>query len=126
MFPGYAIDSITNGVHTSTWVSEPFQRVFDKYLPGWRSDPYTLRGAFGIDKTEIWAAHIEAKKKLIDFVNNRYNVGMNYDQFTIGFARRQTAYKRPELLISDPQRLMSLAEKAGPIQIIYAGSTSKR
>ena len=121
MFPGYAIDSITNGVHTSTWVSEPFQRVFDKYLPGWRSDPYTLRGAFGIDKTEIWTAHIEAKKKLIDFVNNRYNVGMNYDYFTIGFARRQTAYKRPELLISDPQRLMSLAEKAGPIQIIYAG-----
>ena len=121
MFPGYAIDSITNGVHTSTWVSEPFQRVFDKYLPGWRSDPYTLRGAFGIDKTEIWTAHMEAKKKLIDFVNNRYNVGMNYDHFTIGFARRQTAYKRPELLISDPQRLMRLAEKAGPIQIIYAG-----
>jgi len=121
MFPGYAIDSITNGVHTSTWVSEPFQRVFDKYLPGWRSDPYSLRGAFGIDKAEIWTAHMEAKKKLIDFVNNRYNVGMNYDHFTIGFARRQTAYKRPELLISDVQRLISLAEKAGPIQIIYAG-----
>ncbi|VVB60333.1 Maltodextrin phosphorylase [uncultured archaeon] len=121
MFPGYAIDSITNGVHTPTWVSESFQRVFDKYLPGWRSDPYTLRGAFGIDKKDIWAAHMEAKKKLIDFVNNRYNVGMNYDYFTIGFARRQTAYKRPELLISDAQRLMSLAEKAGSIQIIYAG-----
>jgi starch phosphorylase len=121
MFPGYAIDSITNGVHTSTWVSEPFQRVFDKYLQGWRSDPYSLRGAFGIDKAEIWAAHMEAKKKLIDFVNNRYNVGMNYDYFTIGFARRQTAYKRPELLISDAQKLMSIAEKAGPIQIIYAG-----
>jgi starch phosphorylase len=121
MFPGYAIDSITNGVHTPTWVSESFQRVFDKYLAGWRSDPYTLRGAFGIDKKDIWAAHMEAKKKLIDFVNNRYNVGMNYDHFTIGFARRQTAYKRPELLISDAQRLMSLAEKAGSIQIIYAG-----
>jgi len=121
MFPGYAIDSITNGVHTPTWVSEPFQRLFDKYLPGWRSDPYTLRSAFSMDKAEIWSAHMEAKKKLIDFVNGRYNVGMNYDHFTIGFARRQTAYKRPDLLISDPQRLMSIAEKAGPIQIIYAG-----
>jgi len=121
MFPGYAIDSITNGVHTPTWVSEPFQRLFDKYLPGWRSDPYTLRSAFSMDKAEIWSAHMEAKKKLIDFVNGRYNVGMNYDHFTIGFARRQTAYKRPELLISDPQRLMNIAEKAGPIQIIYAG-----
>jgi starch phosphorylase len=121
MFPGYAIDSITNGVHTPTWVSEPFKRLFDKYLPGWRSDPYTLRSAFSMDKAEIWSAHMEAKKKLIDFVNSKYNVGMNYDHFTIGFARRQTAYKRPELLISDPQRLMSIAEKAGPIQIIYSG-----
>jgi len=121
MFPGYAIDSITNGVHTPTWVSEPFARLFDKYLPGWRADPYTLRAAFSIDKKEIWAAHMEAKKKLIDFVNSRYNSGLNYDHFTIGFARRQTAYKRPDLLISDPDRLLRIAEKAGPIQIIYAG-----
>ncbi|MDH7516770.1 MAG: alpha-glucan family phosphorylase [Candidatus Thermoplasmatota archaeon] len=121
MFPGYAIESITNGVHTPTWVSEPFQRLFDKYMPGWRSDPYLLRGAFSIDKYEIWAAHMEAKKKLIDFVNNRYNTGLNYDHFTIGFARRQTAYKRPELLISKPDQLVKIAEKAGPFQIIYSG-----
>jgi len=126
MFPGYSIDSITNGVHTPTWVSEPFQRVFDKHLPGWRSDPYILRATFSIDKREIWAAHIEAKKNLIDFVNNRYNIGMNYDDFTIGFARRQTAYKRPDLLISDPGRLMNIAEKTGPIQIIYAGKAHPR
>ncbi len=121
MFPGYSIDSITNGVHTPTWVSEPFQRLFDKHMPGWRSDPYILRAAFSIDKNEVWDAHMEAKKKLIDFVNNRYNVGMNYDHFTIGFARRQTQYKRPDLLISDPERLMQLAERVGDIQIIYAG-----
>ena len=121
MFPGYSIDSITNGVHTPTWVSDPFQRLFDKHIPGWRSDPYILRSAFSIDKTEVWDAHIDAKKKLIDFVNNRYNVGMNYDHFTIGFARRQTPYKRPDLVISDPNRLNEIAEKVGPIQIIYAG-----
>ena len=121
MFPGYSIDSITNGVHTPTWVSEPFERLFDRHLSGWRSDPYILRSAFSIDKKEIWAAHMEAKKSLIDFVNNSYNAGMNYDHFTIGFARRQTAYKRPDLLISDPQRLKHIAEKVGPIQIIYSG-----
>jgi len=121
MFPGYSIDSITNGVHTPTWVSEPFQKLFDKHLPGWRSDPYILRATFSVEKREVWAAHMEAKKSLIDFVNNRYNVGMNYDHFTIGFARRQTAYKRPDLLISDPERLEQIAEKVGPIQIIYAG-----
>jgi starch phosphorylase len=121
MFPGYSIDSITNGVHTSTWVSEPFQKLFDKQIPGWRSDSYMLRSAFSLDKDEIWNAHMDAKKKLINFVNERYNAGMNYNDFTIGFARRQTAYKRPDLLISDPNRLTQIAEKAGPIQIIYAG-----
>jgi starch phosphorylase len=121
MFPGYSIDSITNGVHTQTWVSEPFQRLFDKHMPGWRSDPYILRSTFSIDKKEVWDAHLEAKKYLIDFVNNRYNVGMNYDDFTIGFARRQTAYKRPDLLISDPEKLNSIANNVGPIQIIYSG-----
>jgi len=121
MFPGYTIDSITNGVHTPTWVSEPFQRLFDKHMLGWRSDPYILRAAFSIDKTEVWDAHMEAKKNLIDFVNSRYNVGMDYDNFTIGFARRQTPYKRPDLIISDPDRLMQIAEKVGAIQIIYAG-----
>jgi len=121
MFPGYSIDSITNGVHTPTWVSEPFQRLFDKHMPGWRSDPYILRSAFSMNKQEVWAAHMEAKQELINFVNTRYNVGMNYDDFTIGFARRQTAYKRPDLLISDTNRLMEISEKVGPIQIIYAG-----
>ncbi len=123
MFPGYYIDAITNGVHTPTWVSEPFERLFDKHMSGWRSDPYTLRSAFGINKQEIWDAHMNAKRHLIDFVNNRYNVGMNYDHFTIGFARRQTAYKRPDLLISDPGRLTNIAEKVGAVQIIYAGKS---
>jgi starch phosphorylase len=121
MFPGYSIDSITNGVHTRTWVSDPFQQLFDKHMPGWRSDPMMLRAAFSIDKNEIWDAHMEAKKKLIDFVNHRYNLGMNYDDFTIGFARRQTEYKRPDLLISDPERLMNIASNQGKIQLIYAG-----
>lgn len=121
MFPGYSIDSITNGVHSTTWVSESFQKLFDKHMPGWRSDPYILRSAFSIQKEEIWDAHMDEKKELINFVNVRYNAGMNYDDFTIGFARRQTAYKRPDLLISDPNRLKEISEKVGPIQIIYAG-----
>ena len=90
-------------------------------MPGWRSDPYVLRSAFSIDKNEIWNAHIEAKKQLIDFVNERYNAGMVYEDFTIGFARRQTSYKRPDLLISDYERLRQIAEKEGTIQIIYSG-----
>ncbi len=121
MFPGYSIDSITNGVHSSTWVSRPFQILYDKHISGWKSDPYMLRSAFSINKDDVWNTHLEVKKILIDFVNDRYNVGMNYNDFTIGFARRQTEYKRPELLISDPNKLKDIAEKVGPIQIIYSG-----
>ena len=121
MFPGYSIESITNGVHASTWVSKPFQQLYDKYISGWHSDPYMLRSAFSINKDEIWKTHLNAKKILIDFVNDRYNVGMNYNDFTVGFARRQTEYKRPDLLISSPERLMDIAKNVGPIQIIYSG-----
>jgi starch phosphorylase len=121
MFPGYSIESITNGVHSKTWVSEPFQRLFDKHMPGWRSDPYILRSALSIQKNEIWNAHMEAKRELINFINKDYNANMNYNDFTVGFARRQTAYKRPDLLISDPNRLVQITKKVGPIQIIYAG-----
>ena len=121
MFPGYSIDSITNGVHSTTWVSEPFKRLFDKHMPGWRADPYILRSAFSISKSEIWDAHMVAKRELINFVNKNYNIDMNFNDFTIGFARRQTAYKRPDLLISEPERLKKIAKKFGSIQIIYAG-----
>jgi starch phosphorylase len=121
MFPGYSIDSITNGVHSATWVSEPFKRLYDKHMPGWRSDPYILRSALSIEKMEIWEAHQEAKKELIDYVNKNAKADMNYDDFTIGFGRRQTPYKRPDLIISDHNRLMQIAENVGPIQIIFAG-----
>ncbi len=121
MFPGYTIDSITNGVHSTTWTAEPFKRLFDAHMPGWRSDPFILRSAFGIAKQEIWAAHMDAKRELVDFVNGRFNAGMTDEDFTIGYARRQTAYKRPDLLISDMERLRRIAETAGPVQIVYAG-----
>jgi starch phosphorylase len=121
MFPGYTIDSITNGVHSATWTSEPFQRLFDAHMPGWRADSFILRSALGIPKQEIWAAHQEAERALIDFVNSRHNAGFSVDRFTIGFARRQTAYKRPDLLVSDIPRLQRIAESVGPIQIVYAG-----
>jgi glycogen phosphorylase len=121
MFPGYTIDSITNGIHITSWASNPFRELFDRNMSGWRTDPFILRAAFSMHKEEIWEAHMTAKKKLVNFVNMTCNAGMNTEDFTIGFARRQTEYKRPELLISDPDRLACIAEKAGPVQIIYAG-----
>jgi len=121
MFPGYSIDSITNGVHLSTWAAPAFKKLYDKHIPGWQSDYFSLRYAMGIPKDEISRAHQEAKKELIDHVNARTGAGMDYDTFTIGFARRVTAYKRADLLLSDINRLTEINDKAGRIQIIYAG-----
>ncbi len=121
MFPGYSIDSITNGVHLLTWAAPAFKKLYDKHIPGWQSDYFSLRYAMGIPKDEISRAHQEAKKELIDHVNARTGAGMDQDTFTIGFARRVTAYKRADLLLSDINRLIEINDKAGRMQIIYAG-----
>jgi starch phosphorylase len=119
MFPGYEIHAITNGVHSFTWTCDSFKRLYDKYLPGWANEPEIFVRVGRIPDEELWGAHMEAKKGLIDFVNRETQAGMNYDTMTIGFARRATAYKRADLLLSDPERLARIGE--GRIQIIYAG-----
>ena len=62
MFPGYHIDSITNGVHSATWVCPHFQKLYDRYIPGWKNDSFSLRYALSIPDEEIWQTHQEAKK----------------------------------------------------------------
>ncbi len=126
MFPGYPISSITNGVHTPTWASPPFQKLFDRHLPQWRIDPFSLRYAISIPGEEVWQAHMEAKKLLTKYVNTEANAGFDKDIFTIGFARRVTDYKRPTLLLHDMQRLQAIMKKHGPIQIVFAGKAHPR
>ncbi|MCA9286785.1 MAG: alpha-glucan family phosphorylase, partial [Phycisphaerales bacterium] len=121
LFGRYPIDSITNGVHAATWVSRPFAELFDQHLPGWREDNATLRYAVGIPLEEIRNAHARAKRTLVETVNWRINAGFDQRRFTIGFARRATAYKRAELLLADPGRLRAMAEQLGGLQIIFAG-----
>jgi len=123
LFPGYVIEYITNGVHSGTWVSEPFKKLFDRNISGWLQDPFSLRYAMGIPNEEIWEAHVLAKKDLINYVNKEANGEMDEESFTIGFARRATAYKRAQLLFQDVERLNGIAEKQGNIQIIYSGKS---
>jgi starch phosphorylase len=126
MFAGYSIDAITNGVHAATWVSEPFQELFDRHIPLWRQDNFCLRSALSIPKHEVWEAHGRAKKRLIDFVNRETGAGMDENVLTIGFARRATTYKRGDLLFQDLERLRRIAAAAGKIQVIYAGKAHPR
>jgi glycogen phosphorylase len=126
LFPGYIIESITNGVHSAFWTSEPFKRVFNKYFRGWELDPFCLRYAFGIPLDEIWEAHQKAKQKLINHINDTHKTNMDTETFTIGFARRAATYKRGDMLFSDLARLKKLSRKYKGIQIIYAGKAHPR
>lgn len=121
MFPGYEINAITNGIHVNFWTSPSMAKLFDRYLTEWKKDPYTLRTVFNIPPTSIWDAHYENKKILIDHINSKYNCAMDPDVFTIGFARRITAYKRPLLFFSNIDKLKEIIEEVGQIQVVFSG-----
>jgi len=120
LFPGYEIHSITNGIHSYTWTSESFRELYDKYMPGWANEPELLVRVGGIPDEEIWQAHMETKKVLIDYINKVTNIGVDYDTLTLGFARRATGYKRTNLLFSDLEKLKKINKK-GKMQIVFAG-----
>jgi starch phosphorylase len=121
MFPEVPIEAITNGVHAGTWTSPAFQQLFDRYIPSWREDNYSLRGALGLPAEEVWAAHLIAKHELFEEVRKKTGLNLDAEIFTIGFARRATGYKRADLILSDLDRLREIAKNAGQFQIVFAG-----
>ena len=126
MFPGYAVEAITNGVHAVAWTSPPFCALFDRTIPEWRGDNCYLRYAVGIPLGDIRQAHMQAKKDLLQQV--RWLTGTQLDEkvFTLGFARRATGYKRADLLFTDLERLKNISRQSGPLQLIYAGKAHPR
>src|ERR1035438_8714453 len=121
MFPEFAIDSITNGVHAPTWVSEHVQQMLDTHIPAWRRDNLYLRNAIDLPEKAIIQAHARTKEALLAEVAARTGLVLNPKVLTLGFARRAATYKRATLLFTDPQRLVEIATAAGGLQILYAG-----
>jgi len=121
MFPEFSIDSITNGVHAPTWVSEPIQELLDANISGWRRDNLYLRNAIDLPEKQILVAHARAKEGLLAEVGLRTGLVLDPKVLTLGFARRVATYKRASLMFSDPARLVEIADQAGGLQIIYAG-----
>jgi glycogen phosphorylase len=126
MFADYPVDAITNGVHAATWTTEPFQELFDRRIPGWREDNFSLRYVLNIPEAELWDAHRKAKQELLAYVNLHTNTGMDTDLMTMGFARRVATYKRADLVFNDIERLRRIAREVGPIQLIFAGKAHPR
>lgn len=115
------IEAITNGVHAATWTSPPFQALFDRHIPGWRADNFSLRYAHGLAGSELWAAHVEAKRRLLDHIRDRGHGTLDGAVLTLGVARRAAAYKRANLLLTDEARLKAVAAQHGRLQVIFAG-----
>src|SRR5512143_636962 len=125
LFPGYRVRAITNGVHPS-WTHPAFAALYDAHVPGWSHEPELLVRIDCCAADElIWQAHLEAKRGLIETVHARTGVSLDPERLTLGFARRMTAYKRPELLFTDIARLKAISGKR-PLQIVLAGKAHPR
>lgn len=126
LFPGYKVRSVTNGVHPFTWTHPAFARLYDAHLPGWCHEPELLvRADCCIADEAIWDAHMEAKQALVEQVRRLTGTGLDPGLCTLGFARRMTAYKRPELLFTDIARLRAIAGRQ-PFQVMLAGKAHPR
>ena len=125
MYPGYQVRAINNGVHPYTWTAPSFRALYDRHVPGWRHEAELLTRAAGIPDSEIHSAHLLAKQALIERVRQLTGVTFDADAPILGFARRMTAYKRPELLFADPGRLAAIAHQR-PFQIVLAGKAHPR
>jgi len=121
MFPEFPIDSITNGVHAPTWVSDPIQEMLDEHIPSWRRDNLYLRNSIDLPEKDFLSAHARAKENLLAEIATRTGTVLDPKVLTLGFARRVATYKRASLMFTDPERLVQIANQAGGLQIIYAG-----
>jgi len=127
-FPKYkdTIKSITNGVHSHTWMSKPIRDILLKYkdkIGDFEADPTLLKNILNLRsdvnlRKDLWDAHIENKKKLAEYLKYWF---FDEKTFTISWARRIATYKRPTMLLQDPNRLLDIARRFGPLQIIIAG-----
>jgi glycogen phosphorylase len=125
LFPGYSIRAITNGVHIPTWAHPAFAALFSRYSRSWAYEPVSMVVFDQLPDEEVWDAHMQAKGDLIEFVHEVAGVELDPALPIIGFARRMTAYKRPDLLFTDLERLQKLHAKR-PFQLVFGGKAHPR
>ena len=148
LWPGLPVEevpiaSITNGVHARSWISNDMGWLFNRYLgTRWMERPadQTIWQAISrIPDEELWRTHERRRERLVAFARRRLRSQLerrgatrreiqsagevlNPDVLTVGFARRFATYKRADLLLRDPDRLIALlTNKERPVQIIFAG-----
>jgi glycogen phosphorylase len=137
------ITSVTNGVHSSTWINGDLAVLYDQYLqPDWRDrleEAKMWELVHEIPHQELWEMHRKRKRRMVAFVRERAVASavqrkasageikrlqevLDPDVFTIGFARRFATYKRATLLFRDVNRLKRLLNNSKmPVQVVIAG-----
>jgi glycogen phosphorylase len=125
MFPGHRVRAITNGAHVPTWMHGKIATVVEKHLPHWASEPVSLLRVDDINAESLWSAHQHIKGELIAEIRRLTGVDMKSDVALLGFARRMTGYKRPDLLFTDLHRLLAINAKY-PFQVVMAGKAHPR
>jgi starch phosphorylase len=148
LWPGKTEDEIpityiTNGIHTGTWLARRLRHLFNAYFDAdWFNridDPEVWAAVERIPDNELWFIRRHLKRKLVAYMRERARLPWGRNQvhpvqviasgvlldpyaLTIGFARRFATYKRANLLLRDPERLMALITRADrPVQVIFAG-----
>ncbi|MGE5247595.1 MAG: alpha-glucan family phosphorylase, partial [Verrucomicrobiota bacterium] len=137
------IRSITNGVHTRSWLSHEMTELYTRYL-GPRfvekpADQSVWERVEGIPPVELWRIHESRRERLVFFARKRLKEQLvrqgagqalqraaeevlNPEALTIGFSRRFATYKRANLLFLQPERLIRLlTNEKHPVQILFAG-----
>jgi starch phosphorylase len=137
------IGSVTNGVHSRSWVGGEMQELYERYLgPDWaEAPPDEWERVREVPDEEVWRARERAREALVAYARRRLRdqllergstrseVEWTDELFdprtlTVGFARRFAEYKRATLLLSDADRLRRLlTDQARPVQLIYAGKS---
>jgi len=136
-------ESVTNGIHTLTWLAGRLKRLYDEYLgPDWVEridDPTVWDGVMDIPDEALWSVRKHLKRKLMSLIRERARqrwIAGNYHPvqavaagvmldpaaLTIGFARRFATYKRAHLLLRDVERLREIVNVPDrPVQFVFAG-----
>ncbi len=137
------IGYVTNGVHAKTWLASSMNDLLDRYFgPQFESNPTDLEIWNRMDRIsdeELWRTHERRRERLVAFARDRIRQYMKRTgaverkiqqaedalspyALTIAFARRFATYKRGNLLLRDPERLLRLVrDSERPIQLIFAG-----
>ena len=147
LFPRWPADEVpvghvTNGVHMPTWDSAAADDLWteacgkDRWLGTTEAHEQHIRA---ISDTSLWQLRTAARKSLVEYVRERLSRQLaasgaspeavdgakhlfDPDTLTLGFARRFATYKRPNLLLHDPGRLLRLlTHPRRPVQLIMAG-----